>query len=92
MELHIKKLASEQLIILEQISDHIAGINEGVTLMINARKRANAILDFHKKAIQYADTVIPFLSDIRYQCDKLELIVEDNLWPLAKYREMFFVR
>ena len=87
-----KKLASEQLIILEQISDHIAGINEGVTLMINARKRANAILDFHKRAIQYADTVIPFLSDIRYQCDKLELTVEDNLWPLAKYREMFFVR
>jgi glutamine synthetase len=42
--------------------------------------------------VQYAETVKPFLSDIRYQCDKLELTVEDTLWPLAKYRELLFVR
>lgn len=87
-----KRFAAEQLVILEQISQHLSEINEGVTLMINARKKANAIQDCHKKAIQYAYKVLPFLSNIRYQCDKLELTVEDNLWPLAKYREMLFVR
>ena len=86
------KLASEQLVILEQISKYIEEINEGVTLMINARKKANTITDFYKRAIQYSEIVKPFLSDIRYKCDKLELTVEDNLWPLAKYREMLFVR
>ena len=86
------KLASEQLVILEQISKYIEEINEGVTLMINARKKANIIADFYKRAIQYSEIVKPFLSDIRYKCDKLELTVEDNLWPLAKYREMLFVR
>ena len=86
------KLASEQLIILEQISKYIEEINEGVTLMINARKKANRIADFYKRAIQYSEIVKPFLSDIRYKCDKLELTVEDNLWPLPKYSEMLFVR
>ena len=60
--------------------------------MINARKKANNVTDFNQKAVQYAETVKPFLSDIRYQCDKLELTVEDTLWPLAKYRELLFVR
>jgi glutamine synthetase len=86
------KFASEQLIILERISGLLAGINEGVTQMINARKKANNVTDFNQKAVQYAETVKPFLSDIRYQCDKLELTVEDTLWPLAKYRELLFVR
>jgi len=87
-----KQFAGEQLIILEQISEHLSGINEGVTQMIDERKKANAISDFHNKAMQYAQKVKPFLTDIRYQCDKLELTVEDSLWPLAKYREMLFVR
>ena len=60
--------------------------------MINARKKANRIADFYKRAIQYSEIVKPFLSDISYKCDKLELTVEDNLWPLAKYSEMLFVR
>ncbi len=87
-----KEFAGEQLIILEQISEHLSGINEGVTQMIDERKKANAISDFHNKAMHYAQKVKPFLTDIRYQCDKLELTVEDSLWPLAKYREMLFVR
>lgn len=87
-----KKFASEQLIILERISGLLAGINEGVAEMIDARKQANVLTDVHQKAVQYAETVKPFLSAIRYQCDKLELTVEDTLWPLAKYRELLFVR
>ncbi|MDC0515328.1 glutamine synthetase III [Flavobacteriaceae bacterium] len=87
-----KEFASEQLVILEKISKYIAEINDGVTQMTNARKKANSASDFHKKALQYAQTVKPFLTSIRYQCDKLELTVEDTLWPLAKYRELLFVR
>jgi glutamine synthetase len=87
-----KEFASEQLVILEKISKYIAEINDGVTQMTNARKKANSTSDFHKKALQYAKTVKPFLTSIRYQCDKLELTVEDTLWPLAKYRELLFVR
>ena len=87
-----KEFASEQLVILEKISKYIAEINDGVTQMTNARKKANSTTDFHKKALQYAQTVKPFLTSIRYQCDKLELTVEDTLWPLAKYRELLFVR
>lgn len=87
-----KEFASEQLVILEKISKYIAEINDGVTQMTNARKKANSTADFHKKAFQYAQTVKPFLTSIRYQCDKLELTVEDTLWPLAKYRELLFVR
>lgn len=87
-----KEFASEQLVILEKISKYIAEINDGVTQMTNVRKKANSTSDFHKKALQYAQTVKPFLTSIRYQCDKLELTVEDTLWPLAKYRELLFVR
>ena len=87
-----KEFASEQLVILEKISKYIAEINDGVTQMTNARKKANSTSDFHKKALQYAQTVKPFLTNIRHQCDKLELTVEDTLWPLAKYRELLFVR
>lgn len=87
-----KKYASEQLILLESISNYIAQINEGVTKMIAARKKGNQLTDFHKKALHYESEVKPFLTSIRYQCDKLELTVEDSLWPLAKYRELLFVR
>ena len=87
-----KDFAGEQLVILEQISLYISQINDGVTQMINARKKANVITDYQNKALQYAETVKPFLTSIRYPCDKLELTVEDTIWPLAKYREMLFVR
>lgn len=87
-----KKYASEQLILLESISNYIAQINEGVTKMIAARKKGNQLTDFHKRALHYESEVKPFLTSIRYQCDKLELTVEDLLWPLAKYRELLFVR
>ena len=89
---NFKNHANEQLIILENISEHIKQINKGVSDMLLARKKANTIDDINKKALAYAKTVAPFLNQIRYHCDKLELTVDDSIWPLAKYRELLFIR
>ena len=89
---NFKTHANEQLIILENISEHIKQINKGVADMLLARKKANSIDDINKKALAYAKTVAPFLNQIRYHCDKLELTVDDSIWPLAKYRELLFIR
>ena len=89
---NFKTHANEQLVILENISEHIKQINKGVADMVLARKKANSIDDINKKALSYAETVAPFLNQIRYHCDKLELTVDDSIWPLAKYRELLFIR
>jgi len=60
--------------------------------MIDARKKANNIESEREKAVDYHDNVDPFLDDIRYNIDKLELIVDNNMWPLPKYRELLFLR
>jgi len=87
-----KKLAGEQMDLIEKISEHIAKINQGITNMINARKKANKVDDTEKKAFMYCDNVRPYFEEIRYHCDKLELLVDDELWPLTKYRELLFTR
>lgn len=87
-----KKLAKEQLNLIEQISNHIEGINSNVTKMIEERKKANIIKDLEKKASTYCHTIKPLFEDIRYHCDKLELLVDDELWPLTKYRELLFTK
>jgi glutamine synthetase len=63
-----------------------------VTALIDARRIANRIDDEREKAIAYHDTVAPLIEEIRYHVDKLELIVDDELWPLPKYREILFIR
>ena len=60
--------------------------------MINARKAANRIENERAKAIAYHDTVAPLLETIRYHIDKLELLVDNEMWPLPKYRELLFIR
>ncbi|WP_047545544.1 glutamine synthetase III [Psychroserpens sp. Hel_I_66] len=85
-----KKFAKEQLILIEDISNHIEGINSNVTKMTDERKKANSISDLDKKADAYCNKVKPLFEDIRYHCDKLELLVDDELWPLTKYRELLF--
>ena len=82
--------AKAQTSIIKSISDHTASINSLITEMINARKEAND-LDIKNKAASYAEEVKPFFKAIRRDCDKLELLVEDELWPLPKYRELLFV-
>ena len=87
-----KKYASEQLILIKDISTYIESINSEVTAMINERKKANVVTDSIKKAEMYCTKVKPLFDDIRYSCDKLELLIDDELWPLPKYRELLFTR
>jgi glutamine synthetase len=86
------KLSVRNKKIVEEIAERINAIEMGVEELVSDRKLANAIDDAHQKAIAYHDTVEPRLDTIRYQIDKLELIVDDSLWPLPKYRELLFIR
>ena len=86
------KLTSRNKKIIEEIAERTQIIETGVEDLINARKVANKIEDEHQKAIAYHDTVAPKMEEIRYQIDKLELIVADELWTLPKYRELLFIR
>ncbi len=87
-----EKHAREQLKLIKKISEHIEGIHSKVEKMINARKKANNIEGFEMKANEYCFEVKPFFEEIRYHCDKLELLVDDEMWPLTKYRELLFTR
>ncbi len=87
-----EKISCNNLHLIEQISEHETFIIEHVQEMINERKRANRIEDEREKAIAYHDHVAPLLNTIRYHVDKLEMIVDDELWPLPKYRELLFIR
>ncbi len=87
-----KKYAAEQMQIIEEISEHIGKINVKVSKMTEARKKANKLEDLEKKAADYCNKVKPFFDEIRYSCDKLELLIDDELWPLTKYRELLFTR
>ena len=86
------KLTSRNKKIIEEIAERTQIIESGVEELVNARKVANKIEDEHLKAIAYHDTVAPKMEEIRYQIDKLELIVADELWTLPKYRELLFIR
>ena len=86
------RLSANNISLIEQISAHTSYIAENVERLVDARRVANRIADEREKAIAYHDTVAPLLEDIRYHVDKLELIVDDELWPLPKYREMLFIR
>ena len=85
-------ISKENIIIIEKISKHESYIIEKVDAMIEARKVANKIASEREKAIAYHDTVAPLMEDIRYHVDKLETIVDDEAWPLPKYRELLFIR
>ncbi|WP_298952576.1 glutamine synthetase III [uncultured Nonlabens sp.] len=87
-----KKYAKEQMMLIEDISEHIEKINKGITEMTDARKKANKAKNAEETAAQYCDNVKPYFDVIRYSCDKLELLVDDELWPLTKYRELLFTR
>ena len=82
--------ASEQIELIRHISEHIKVIHSTVEAMIEARKRANHLATFVERADAYCNEVKPFFADIRYHCDKLELMIDDELWTLTKYRELLF--
>ena len=87
-----QKLSARNIKLIEEIAERTSAIEKMVEDLVNARKLANKIEDEHAKAIAYHDEVEPKFDEIRYQIDKLELIVDDSLWPLPKYRELLFIR
>lgn len=87
-----EKLTQRNLKIIREIADRTQLIESGVEELITARKVANKVVNSRSRAIVYHDTVASKLSAIRYQVDKLELIVSDELWTLPKYRELLFIR
>ena len=86
------RLSAENLAIIREISERTAYIKEHVDAMVEARKVANKIEGERAKAVAYHDTIAPMLEQIRYHIDKLELIVDDQMWTLPKYRELLFIR
>ncbi len=87
-----EKLCARNMKIIEEIGERIQLIEAGVEELVEARKVANVLESEREKAVAYHDTVAPKMEEIRYQIDKLELIVSDELWTLPKYREMLFIR
>ncbi len=87
-----KELCAYNVDLIEKINKHVDFIARNVDLMVEARKAANRIESEREKAIAYHDKIEPFFDQIRYHIDKLELIVEDETWPLPKYRELLFIR
>jgi glutamine synthetase len=87
-----EKIAKEQISLIKEISEHIEGINTKVEAMTEERKKANALTNTEKMAAAYCDKVKPYFEEIRYHADKLELLVDDELWTLTKYRELLFTK
>ena len=87
-----EELNARNLKLIEEIAERTATIETLVEELVDARKVANKIEDEFQKAVAYHDFIAPMFDKIRYQIDKLELIVDDSLWPLPKYRELLFIR
>ena len=87
-----ERLSERNLRLVEEIAERTAAIESGVEQLVEARRHANKIDDARQRAIAYHDTIEPLFGTIRYQIDKLELITDDSLWPLPKYRELLFIR
>jgi len=87
-----EKLSKLDSDIIEEIAEHISIIKSNVDALVEARKVANKIDSEYEKALSYHDDILPFFDVIRYHADKLEMIVDDEMWTLPKYRELLFIR
>ncbi|WP_445721812.1 glutamine synthetase III family protein [Flavobacterium sp.] len=87
-----EKIGKEQISLIREISEHIEGINTKVEAMTEERKKANTIESAVDMATAYCNNVKPYFEEIRYHADKLELLIDDEMWTLVKYRELLFVR
>ncbi|MEG1022591.1 MAG: glutamine synthetase type III, partial [Myroides sp.] len=87
-----EELAAEQILILKKTSMHVNELNAKLHAMMDARKEANSLDSVEKMAHAYCDNVKPYFDEIRYHADKLELMVDNELWTLTKYRELLFTR
>ncbi len=86
------KIAAHDLASIETLNDHVSAIKAGVSAMVDSRRKANRIENERSKAIAYHDEIVPKMETIRYHIDKLELMVDNEIWPLPKYRELLFIR
>ena len=87
-----KEMAEQEKETIKKIAKHMVVIKDAVKNMVNSRKVANVIECEREKAIAYHDSVKPCMETIRYHIDKLELLVDNEMWPLPKYRELLFIR
>ena len=87
-----ENIAKEQIVLIKQISKHIEGINSNVLAMTNERKKANTMTNAQEMAEAYCNNVKPYFDVIRKHCDKLELLVDNEIWTLTKYRELLFTK
>lgn len=87
-----KKTMAPTIKILEEVAEHTNQVITLVTEMVEERKKANNLADAHKRSLAYCDKVKPYFDKIRYHADKLELMVDDELWPLPKFRELLFTK
>ena len=85
-------MSSTEMETIEEISRHCRAIKEEVEAMVDARRVANRIASEREKAIAYHDNVVPRMDTIRDHIDRLELMVDNEMWPLPKYRELLFIR
>ncbi|MDE6099939.1 MAG: glutamine synthetase type III, partial [Paramuribaculum sp.] len=86
------EMSETEIDTIASISKHCKVIKQEVDAMVEARRQANRIENERDKAIAYHDTVVPSMDVIRYHIDKLELMVDNEMWPLPKYRELLFIR
>ncbi|MBE0676747.1 MAG: glutamine synthetase type III, partial [Bacteroidales bacterium] len=91
-EIEFERLAGARKELIVSTSDHISMIKKLVNEMIEERKKANIIENLFDRAIAYEKNVKPYLEEIRYHIDKLEQTVDNEMWPLPKYRELLFTR
>jgi glutamine synthetase len=87
-----KDMCKTQISLIKEISEHINNLKDLTNVMLEERKKANAIEDMEQRALAYCDQVKPFYDKIRYHADKLELLVDDEIWPMPKMRELLFTR
>ncbi len=88
----VKELTAYNIDLIEKINKHVSFVAENVEAMVEKRKVVNKIEDMRSLAVAYHDEIAPYFDAIRYHIDKLELIVEDEMWTLPKYRELLFIR
>ena len=86
------KIGKSQKDLIKKIANHVDTLDELVEKMIDGRRKANKIEDSKKKAKAYVDNVKVYFDDIKYHTDKLEMMIDDEIWPLPKLREMLFTR
>ena len=86
------EMCGMQLRLIEKISGYINSLHDNVHGLVEERKVANKIADIPKRAKAYSEKVFPYMAKIRERADKLEMVIDDELWPLPKYRELQFFR